>query len=128
VLAARLRMFVPRSFQTRPVLICFAGHRWQTRTPATIFRWRFAGDFEVLVIESLPMRSVAGADSHELPRIWRKSAAEFACRLFHLTCTCSRPRRSRPRVASDAPPSSAAFEPASPMRVVDLRSTGLVVS
>lgn len=33
---------------------------------------RFAGDFEVLFIESLPMRSLAGANSHELRRAWRK--------------------------------------------------------
>ncbi|MHB8656957.1 MAG: glycosyltransferase [Solirubrobacteraceae bacterium] len=57
----------------RPLIICFAGDRWDGNPHSRhhLMR-RFAGDFEVLFIESLPMRSVAQADSAELLRIWQK--------------------------------------------------------
>jgi len=57
----------------RPVLICFAGDRWDGNPHSRhhLMR-RFAGDFEVLFVESLPMRSVSGTDSHELRRVWSK--------------------------------------------------------
>jgi glycosyltransferase involved in cell wall biosynthesis len=59
-----------------PLLICFAGDRWDGNPHSRhhLMR-RFAGDFEVLFIESLPMRSIAGTDSHELRRIWGKLRA-----------------------------------------------------
>jgi glycosyltransferase involved in cell wall biosynthesis len=56
-----------------PLLICFAGDRWDGNPHSRhhLMR-RFAGEFEVLFIESLPMRSIAAGDRHELRRIWEK--------------------------------------------------------
>jgi glycosyltransferase involved in cell wall biosynthesis len=58
------------------VLICFAGDRWDGNPHSRhhLMR-RFAGDFEVLFIESLPMRSLAAVDRGELGRAWRKLRA-----------------------------------------------------
>lgn len=58
---------------TRPVLICFAGDRWEGNPHSRhhLMR-RFAGDFDVLFIEGLPMRSLARGDGHELNRAWQK--------------------------------------------------------
>jgi hypothetical protein len=55
------------------VLICFAGDRWDGNPHSRhhLMR-RFAGEFEVLFIESLPMRSLASIDGYELRRAWQK--------------------------------------------------------
>lgn len=57
----------------KPVLICFAGDRWDGNPHSRhhLMR-RYAGEFEVLFIESLPMRSIASVDRGELGRAWRK--------------------------------------------------------
>lgn len=57
----------------KPFLICFAGDRWDGNPHSRhhLMR-RFAGDFEVLFVESLPMRSLASADRYELKRAIRK--------------------------------------------------------
>jgi glycosyltransferase involved in cell wall biosynthesis len=57
----------------RPLLICFAGDRWDGNPHSRhhLMR-RFAGEFEVMFIESMPMRSMAATDSLELQRAWRK--------------------------------------------------------
>jgi glycosyltransferase involved in cell wall biosynthesis len=62
-----------RALASKPVLICFAGDRWDGNPHSRhhLMR-RFAGEFEVLFIESLPMRTVAVGHRHELRRIWRK--------------------------------------------------------
>jgi glycosyltransferase involved in cell wall biosynthesis len=64
-----------------PTLICFTGDRWDGNPHSRhhLMR-RFAGDFEVLFIESLPMRSLAGGDSHELRRVWGKLRAGVGLR------------------------------------------------
>jgi glycosyltransferase involved in cell wall biosynthesis len=58
---------------TSPLLICFAGDRWDGNPHSRhhLMR-RFAGDFEVLFIESVPMRSMAGTSGQELRRVWLK--------------------------------------------------------
>ena len=70
---------------TSPVLICFAGDRWEGNPHSRhhLMR-RFAGEFEVLFIESLPMRSVAGVDRHELVRVWRKLRGRIGVRTVEL--------------------------------------------
>lgn len=54
-------------------LICFAGDRWDGNPHSRhhLMR-RFAGDFEVLFVEALPMRSVTSTGRDELSRVWRK--------------------------------------------------------
>jgi glycosyltransferase involved in cell wall biosynthesis len=61
---------------SRPVLICFAGDRWDGNPHSRhhLMR-RFAGDFEVLFIEGMPMRSLASVDHLELRRAWEKLRA-----------------------------------------------------
>jgi glycosyltransferase involved in cell wall biosynthesis len=65
----------------RPLLICFAGDRWDGNPHSRhhLMR-RFAGEFEVLFVESLSMRSVATPDRHELRRAWRKVRAGASLR------------------------------------------------
>jgi glycosyltransferase involved in cell wall biosynthesis len=57
----------------KPLLICFAGDRWDGNPHSRhhLMR-RFSVEFEVLFIESLPMRSVATAEPHELRRVLDK--------------------------------------------------------
>ncbi|GAC1438990.1 MAG: glycosyltransferase family 1 protein [Solirubrobacteraceae bacterium] len=57
----------------RPVIVCFAGDLWDGHPHSRhhLMR-RFARDYEILFIEGVPMRSIAGGDRHELRRIWRK--------------------------------------------------------
>lgn len=54
-------------------LICFAGDRWNGNPHSRhhLMR-RFAGDFEVLFIESLPMRTLTAIDQAELWRVSKK--------------------------------------------------------
>jgi glycosyltransferase involved in cell wall biosynthesis len=61
---------------TRPFLICFAGDRWDGNPHSRhhLMR-RFAGDFEVLFVESLPMRPLASVERTELRRAARKLAS-----------------------------------------------------
>ena len=55
---------------TRPLLLCFAGDVWDGNPHSRhhIMR-RLAGDWEVLFVEGIPMRSVAGGGRTELRRI-----------------------------------------------------------
>jgi glycosyltransferase involved in cell wall biosynthesis len=55
------------------VLICFAGDRWDGNPHSRhhLMR-RFAGEFEVLFVESMPMRSIGPVDRTELSRAWAK--------------------------------------------------------
>ncbi|MEA2212392.1 MAG: hypothetical protein QOF83_2340 [Solirubrobacteraceae bacterium] len=59
-----------------PVLICFAGDRWDGNPHSRhhLMR-RFAGEFEVLFVEGMPMRGLASVDRMELRRAWRKLRA-----------------------------------------------------
>jgi glycosyltransferase involved in cell wall biosynthesis len=56
-----------------PLLICFAGDRWDGNPHSRhhLMR-RFSVEFEVLFIESLPMRSLARTERHELRRVLDK--------------------------------------------------------
>ncbi len=58
---------------SRPLLICFAGDAWDGNPHSRhhLMR-RFAGRWEVLFVEGIPMRSVAGGDAFELRRIATK--------------------------------------------------------
>src|SRR5437764_717431 len=69
------------SQSARPVLICFAGGRWDGNPHSRhhLMR-RFSADFEVLFVENLPMRSIAAVDRTELRRIWRKLRAKVGLR------------------------------------------------
>lgn len=60
----------------KPFLICFAGDRWDGNPHSRhhLMR-RFAGEFEVLFVESLPMRSLSGVGRTEIRRAARKLAA-----------------------------------------------------
>lgn len=64
-------MYDPASL--RPVILCFAGDAWDGNPHSRhhLMR-RFARDWDVLFIESVPMRSFARGDPHDLRRAWRK--------------------------------------------------------
>jgi glycosyltransferase involved in cell wall biosynthesis len=59
---------------TRPVLICFAGDVWDGNPHSRhhLMR-RFAGRFEVLFVEGIPMRAPTTSDRFE----WRRAAAKL---------------------------------------------------
>lgn len=57
----------------RPVIICFAGDAWDGNPHSRhhLMR-RFAGRYEVLFVEQVPMRSLAAGDRHEWRRVLGK--------------------------------------------------------
>ncbi len=65
----------------RPVIVCFAGDIWDGNPHSRhhLMR-RFARRFDVLFVESVPMRAVARGDAHEWRRIVRKLRAGSALR------------------------------------------------
>jgi len=60
----------------RPVILCFAGDVWDGNPHSRHhLMLRFAERFDILFIESVPMRSIAQRDPHEWQRILRKLRA-----------------------------------------------------
>ena len=68
----------------RPVLVCFAGDVWDGNPHSRhhLMR-RLAGEFEVLFVEGIPMRSVARIGRSEARRIVHKLAARSGLRTVH---------------------------------------------
>lgn len=65
----------------KPVIVCFAGDVWDGNPHSRHhLARRLAGEFEVLFIEGVPMRSLAGGDSFELSRALRKLRAGSSLR------------------------------------------------
>jgi glycosyltransferase involved in cell wall biosynthesis len=58
---------------SRPVLLCFAGDRWDGNPHSRhhLMR-RYAKRYDVLFVEGVPMRSFALGEGLELRRVWRK--------------------------------------------------------
>ncbi len=65
----------------RPLLICFAGDRWEGNPHSRHHLMRlFTRDFEVLFVEGIPMRSIVTVDRIEFGRVWRKLRAGVGLR------------------------------------------------
>jgi O-antigen/teichoic acid export membrane protein/glycosyltransferase involved in cell wall biosynthesis len=79
VLGLHLRAFAgsrPRDTGGRPVILCFAGDVWDGNPHSRhhLMR-RFSRSYDVLFVEGIAMRAIAGGDRHEWRRVWRKVRA-----------------------------------------------------